>query len=102
MQNSRRNFVVSGAVLAAALSRGGVVFAQAAKLDPNDAKAKELGYVEVASKADKAKFPNYADGQNCSNCVLYAGKPGATAGVCELFPDKLVPAGAWCGAWETA
>ncbi len=102
MQNSRRNFVVTGVALGLALSRGGSAFAQAVKLDPKDTKAKEFGYVEMAHKADKVKYPNYAEGQNCSNCVLFSGKPNEPTGMCELFPNKLVPVGAWCGAWETA
>jgi hypothetical protein len=58
-----------------------------------------LGYKSLASKADRVKFPKYADGQQCSNCVLYQGKPGDPSGACPLFPEKQVLAGAWCSLY---
>ena len=67
-------------------------------LDEKDPQAVALGYVAVASKADKSKFPKYADGQFCSNCSLYQGGAAAQGG-CPLFPGKQVLANAWCSAW---
>lgn len=66
-------------------------------LDEKDPQAVALGYVAVAAKADKAKFPKYADGQLCSNCSLYQGGAAAQGG-CPLFPGKQVLAVAWCSA----
>ena len=68
-------------------------------LDEKDAQAIALGYVAVAAKADKAKFPKYADGQACSNCALYQGG-AADQGGCPLFPGKQVLAKAWCSAYS--
>jgi hypothetical protein len=67
-------------------------------VDEKDAQAATLGYVAVAAKADKAKFPQYAGGQLCSNCSLYQGGT-ADQGGCPLFPGKQVLANAWCSGY---
>ena len=68
-------------------------------VDEKDAQAVGLGYVAVATKADKAKFPKYADGQQCSNCALYQGG-AAEQGGCPLFAGKQVVSKAWCSAYN--
>ena len=68
-------------------------------LDEKDAQAIGLGYVAVATKADKAKYPKYADGQVCSNCSLYQGG-AADQGGCPLFAGKQVLGKAWCSAYN--
>ena len=68
-------------------------------VDEKDAQAIGLGYVAVATKADKAKFPKYADGQQCSNCALYQGGSAAQGG-CPLFAGKQVLSKAWCSAYN--
>lgn len=68
-------------------------------VDEKDAQAAALGYVAVATKADKTKFPKYADGQACSNCSLYLGGT-AEQGGCPLFPGKQVLGKAWCSAYN--
>ena len=68
-------------------------------LDEKDPQALALGYVAVAAKADKAKFPKYADGQACSNCSLYQGG-AAEQGGCPLFQGKQVLGKAWCSAYS--
>ena len=68
-------------------------------VDEKDAAAIGLGYVAVATKADKAKFPKYADGQQCSNCSLYQGG-AAEQGGCPLFAGKQVVSKAWCSAYN--
>ncbi len=84
----------SGAVLA------GRAQAQAsAVLDEKDPQAVALGYVADAKRADAAKYPKYAAGQNCGNCMLYQGKPGDKTGPCPLFAGKQVAAAGWCSAW---
>lgn len=66
-------------------------------LAPSDATAQTLGYVEDATKADKAKFPNYAAGDTCANCNFFQGAVAAW-GPCQLFPGKAVNAKGWCSA----
>jgi len=84
----------SGAVLAARAQ------AQApALVDEKDPQAVALGYVADAQRADVKKYPKFAPGQNCANCVLYQGKAGDKAGPCPLFAGKLVAAAGWCSAW---
>ena len=95
--NSRRSFIqilpVTGAALFAAR------FALAADVDPKDPQAAALGYVTDATKADKAKYPQYAAGQTCANCQLYQGKATDATGGCPLFAGKTVAAKGWCSAW---
>ncbi|MGA9334529.1 MAG: high-potential iron-sulfur protein [Rudaea sp.] len=63
-----------------------------------DATAKALGYVEDASKVDKAKFPTYKPGDVCSTCNFYTG--GKTGfGPCQLYPGKSVNAKGWCSGY---
>lgn len=69
------------------------------KVDPKDAQALALGYVDNAAQADKAKFKTYAAGSQCGNCSLYQGKAGDAEGGCPLFPGKQVAAKGWCSAW---
>jgi hypothetical protein len=97
---TRREFIVQIGVGSAAL----IVAGQCQSTDGSlvvetDPQPTSLGYKAVASKADKVKFPKYADGQQCSNCVLYQGKPGDAKGACPLFPEKQVLAGAWCSLY---
>ena len=68
-------------------------------VDEKDAAAIGLGYVAVATKADKTKFPKYADGQQCGNCALYQGG-AAEQGGCPLFAGKQVVSKAWCSAYN--
>jgi hypothetical protein len=68
-------------------------------VDEKDPQAAALGYVALAAKADKAKFPKYADGQACSNCALYLGAAAAQGG-CPLYPGKQVLGAAWCSAYN--
>jgi hypothetical protein len=67
-------------------------------VDEKDPQAVALGYVNDATRVDKAKYANYQDGQACSNCSLYQGA-GAEQGPCPLFPGKNVAAKAWCSAY---
>jgi High potential iron-sulfur protein len=67
-------------------------------VDEKDAVAVSLGYVADASKVDKAKYANFAAGQNCAGCALYQGA-AAAAGGCPLFAGKQVSAKGWCSAF---
>lgn len=71
-------------------------------LDESDPAAKNLGYVQDATKTDTAKFPKRAgpDGasQFCKSCQLYSGSNSGW-GPCSIFPGKAVNANGWCNAW---
>ena len=97
MKTNRRQFMILSAAGAASLALNNSVQAQA-MVAPTDPQAVALGYVEDAAKVDKAKFPKFVAGQNCSNCALYQGKAGAAAGGCTLFAGKQVTAKGWCSA----
>lgn len=97
MSISRRNFLKGTVAAGTVMTFFGN--ANAAAVSESDPQAKSLGYVANATKADKAKFPKYAAGQACSNCTLYQGKPGSTAGPCPIFGGKDVAAAGWCSAY---
>jgi hypothetical protein len=100
MTTTRREFIVQLAAGGAAwiVSRQALP-AEGTLVVESDPQASVLGYKAVASHADKVNFPKYADGQQCSNCVLYQGKPGDAKGACPLFADKQVLVGAWCSLY---
>jgi hypothetical protein len=100
MQQKRRTFLINAGGAASALAASRLTFAQTGvPLSETDPMALALGFKADATKADKAKFPNYAAGQMCGACQLYVGKPGDATGPCSLFQNKLVPAKGWCSAW---
>ena len=97
---SRRQFIRIVPFAGVAVLAGQNAFAaDPPMVDPKDAQAVALGYVADATKADKAKYKNYAAGQECATCQLYQGKAGSTAGGCPLFAGKQVSAKGWCSAW---
>jgi hypothetical protein len=69
------------------------------RLDVKDPTAVALGYVENASQVDLKKYPAYAQGSNCENCLQLQGPPGNNYRPCSLFPGKLVSVGGWCKGW---
>jgi hypothetical protein len=95
---SRRRFIQIVPVAGAALLGARAAHAQALVTE-KDPQAAALGYVADATKADKAKYKNYAAGQTCANCALYQGKPTDAQGPCPLFAGKQVLGKAWCSAW---
>lgn len=97
MTTSRRRFIQIVPAAGAALFVGRA--AHAAMVEESDPQAKALGYVADASKADKAKFKQYAPGQLCNNCALWQGKPTDAAAGCALFPGKQVAGKGWCSAY---
>src|SRR5438445_3000799 len=96
---NRREFIVQLSLGSAALVAGHSL-AQGAMVAENDAQATALGYKADASKPDKAKYPKYAAGQQCSNCALFQAKPGDATGGCVFFAGKQVSADGWCSAWS--
>ena len=97
---TRRRFLLT-AVPATALMAAGArpALAQAARLDEKDPLAASLGYMHDATKVDTKKYPAYAAGHNCSNCLLFQGKSGEMWGACPAVGGKLVNAKGWCQAW---
>lgn len=65
----------------------------------SEPQAVALGYVTDAQRADRAKFPKYAQGQRCATCALYAAAPTAPTGPCSLFGGRAVAGPGWCSAW---
>lgn len=100
MNSNRRIFVIQTVVGAGALAAAHLARAQTPPmLLETDPQAMALGYKADATKADKAKFPKYAAGQDCANCALYQGKATDAAGGCPLFAGKHVAGKGWCSAW---
>ena len=97
---TRRRFLLT-AVPATALTAAGArpALAQAARLDEKDPLAASLGYMHDATKVDTKKYPAYATGHNCSNCLLFQAKSGDMWGACPAVGGKLVNAKGWCQAW---
>ena len=94
--STRRIFLMTCSAAATTFGLG----AQAqTKLDEKDPQAMGLGYVADATKTDAKKFPKYVVGQDCSNCVLFQGKPTDASGGCPLFGAKQVSGKGWCSAW---
>lgn len=94
---NRREFIVQFGLGSAAVLAAGQASAQA--VADSDPQATALGYKADGTKTDKAKFPKYAAGQNCSNCQLFQGKAGDKLGGCPLFAGKQVSANGWCSAY---
>jgi High potential iron-sulfur protein len=73
--------------------------AEPQRLDVNDPAAIALGYVDNAAQVDLKKYPEYAPGSNCDNCLQLQGSAGNTYRPCSLFPGKLVSVSGWCKGW---
>ncbi|MEM5385150.1 high-potential iron-sulfur protein [Paraburkholderia phymatum] len=102
MTTTRREFIVAAGGLAASLCAALAASRDARadnKLSESDPAAKAVGYVIVAAKVDKARFPNYKAGQTCSNCSLFQGNPTDAWGGCTLFGAKQVAGGGWCSSY---
>jgi hypothetical protein len=125
--SSRRRFLLDAGVLVALGGSVASAFGQGKKAAPatssKDASASggnvdlplvdEKAALSVTLKyaADAAKVPagvkvakSGVEGakQNCANCLFYAkagAKGGQEVGKCQLFPQAVVPAKAWCASW---
>jgi hypothetical protein len=73
--------------------------AEPAHLDVHDPAAIAQGYVENAAQVDPKKYPDYAQGSTCENCLQLQGSPGYVYRPCSLFPGKLVSVSGWCKGW---
>ena len=98
--SSRRTFLIVATGASSAALLGNAALAQPAMVAETDAQAQGVGYKADATKVDKAKFPKYAAGQTCANCILYTGKAADASGPCGLFAGKAVSSKGWCSAWN--
>jgi high potential iron-sulfur protein len=73
--------------------------AEAGHLDVKDPAAAAQGYVEDAGQVDRKKYPSFAPGSSCENCLLLQGTAGNNYRPCSLFPGKLVSVSGWCKGW---
>jgi hypothetical protein len=94
---SRRRFLIQAALTTAALPFafrliGDANAAALAKLPPDNAQAKALGYVEDAATTKNA---SYKPASKCSNCQFFT----AATGACALFAGFQVAPAGWCSAW---
>lgn len=72
--------------------------AAANRVNPEDALAKGLNYVEEIASTDP-KPGAFKEGSNCANCQLFQGQEGAEWGPCTIFQMKEVKASGWCASW---
>ena len=101
MSLSRRTFIENSAmIMIAGAGISSVAWSDTLPmLSESDPVATSLGYKADASKVDKAKFPQYAAGQTCSNCSLYQGAAGSSSGACPIYAGKAVAAKGWCASY---
>ena len=100
MKTSRRHFLLLGVSAGSSLMISRAALAAGANaLSEADPQAQALGYKDDVSKVDKAKYPQYAAGQNCATCSLFQGKATDAYGGCTLFGDKQVAARGWCSSY---
>lgn len=97
---SRRQFLLQTIPVALGLGAALQASAQANRADENAPGSTALGYKHDETKVDTKKFPAYAAGKNCSNCMLYQGKPTDQWANCAALGGKQVAAKGWCMAWS--
>lgn len=94
----RRRFLKLIPVACATLALPGLLQAAPPQVSESDPVAQSLGYRKNAKQVDKARFPRYANGQACANCMLYQGGSAALGG-CPIFAGKQVAASGWCSSY---
>jgi hypothetical protein len=96
---SRRYFMRRSLIGLAALPLGTRFLASNAfaadlpRLDPDNAQARALDYVEDASQAEGHEA--WEEGRSCSSCRFFQAD---TEG-CQLFPEYSVEPNGWCKSW---
>lgn len=95
----RRNFIKASSSLMLLPLLPAAHQALAAGVDMNDPAVKALGYVEIASDADRTEKMGVAGpDQICGNCRFYSASD-ANWGGCALFRNELVRNEGWCKGW---
>lgn len=99
IDSTRRSFLFAGvgAVCALAFVRQAVAGEHA---DEADSIAKSLGYRVDSSKVERARFPAFRPGDDCSNCAFYKGKISDGWAPCSILGNKDVAARGWCSAYS--
>ena len=69
-------------------------------LDELEARAREVGYVEDASRVDRHRYLKYRVGETCGQCDLYLATATEPWAGCTLFPRRWVAGGGWCDAYR--
>lgn len=99
----RRQFLKLATTGLAAAPLAGLGMATAASaqeqlphLDEESEEARALNYRHDATQVG---HPEYQEGQNCGNCLLYTDPSAKEWGPCAVFPGKLVAEGGWCTAY---
>lgn len=96
---SRRYFMCRSLIGLAALPLGARIVTSNAfaadlpRLDPDNAQAQALDYVEDASQAQG--HDAYEEGSRCSTCRFF--RPDTEG--CQLFPQNSVEPNGWCKSW---
>lgn len=97
-----RRAVLKGALLGVAAVPvsallGRTASAAAGRVDPSEAQAAQLGYVEDSSKVDAKANPNHKPEQRCWNCLQAPGaKEGDAEVPCNIFGGRMVSGKGWC------
>jgi hypothetical protein len=100
MSLSRRDFIENSVFVIAAVGVSSAALAVSTPmLSESNPIAVALGYKASAPTVDKARFPQYAAGQSCSNCALYQGAAGAPSGPCTIYAGKSVASTGWCASY---
>lgn len=97
--SSRRLFLKTIALSAAAIAVAPIVKIQSAFSDPvkaDDPLVKALGYVNDA-KTSKDRKDKKAQ---CNNCQFYQGDAKSKTAKCQLIPSGEVAAAGWCRSYS--
>lgn len=92
--------MIKSVLAAATLPFAQYVRAELPLLSEKDSIAKALGYKADAKCVDKKKYPKYASGQNCNECISFSATASDDIGNCSQLSDRLVSAKGWCCAFE--
>lgn len=102
---SRRQFLRTAAIAAVAapiafklIARPAAAASTKPPLPLDNPQAMALGYIEDATKVDKAKHANFKEGSDCNNCQFHQGETGEWVD-CMLFPANAVAGAGWCVSW---
>ena len=99
---SRRSVLhglAAGGAVVSLSSLGGLAWADSDRVSVDEPTAKAVHYVEDASEVDASKHPRFAEGQLCSNCILWQAGPDDAWGGCGIFGGRKVAGPGWCTAW---
>ena len=85
------------------LAGGAVAIPVASILVSGSARAEDLPMVDPEAPLSKGLqyvLQTEKEGVNCASCLLYSDDGTGEKGACSIFPGSLVPAEAWCSAYQ--